>query len=160
MKQLGELLVDDYMTNQAICIDDSSRLTKAIRIMDNHEVSALPVVDNQGDMVGILSTSDLIEITHEIQADLSALTHVTEKTCNFLIQLLMDQGDTTLVRDVMTSNVETTTRETNLVVAARKLVDRHFHHLPVVDDAGKPVGILASSDFVRAVSDYGALLAG
>lgn len=160
MKQLGELLVNDYMTHQAICVDDSSRLTKAIRIMDDEDFSVLPVIDSQGNMVGILSSSDLIEITHEVQADLSALTYVNEKTRSFLIQMLMDQGDTTLVRDVMTSNVETTTPQTNLVVAARKLVDRHFHHLPVVDDSGKPIGILSSTDLVRAVSDYGAMMAG
>ncbi len=160
MKQLGELKVDDYMTHQAICVDDTSRLTQAIRIMDDQELTVLPVIDNQARLVGILSASDLIEITHEIQADLNALTYVTEKTRNFLIKLLMDQGDTTLVRDVMTSGVETITAQTNLVVAARKLVDRSYHHLPVVDKSGKPIGVLSTSDFVRAFSDYGALLAG
>lgn len=160
MKQLGELLVKDYMSHQAICVDDTSRLTQAIRIMDDNELSVLPVINNQGELVGILSASDLIEITHEIQADLNALTYVTEKTRNFLIKLLMDQGDTTLVRDVMTAGVETTTPQTNLVVAARKLVDRCYHHLPVTDDSGKPIGVLSTTDFVRAVSDYGALMAG
>lgn len=160
MKQLGELLVDDYMSHQAICVDDTSRLTQAIRIMDDKDLNVLPVVDNQGMLVGILSASDLIEITHEIQADLSALTYVTEKTRNFLINLLMDQGDTTIVRDVMTSGVDTTTPQTNLVVAAQKLVDRRYHHLPVVNESGKPIGVLSTSDFVRAFSDYGALLAG
>lgn len=160
MKQLGELLVDDYMTHQAICVDDTSRLTQAIRMMDDQELIVLPVVDNQGILVGILSASDLIEITHEIQADLSALTYVTEKTRNFLIKLLVDQGDTTLVRDVMSGGVETTTPQTNLVIAAHKLVNRHYHHLPVVEESGKPIGVLSTSDFVRAVSDYGAMLAG
>ena len=72
----------------------------------------------------------------------------------------MDQGDMTLVRDVMTAGVETTTPQTNLVVAARKLVDCRYHHLPVVDDSGKPIGVLSTTDFVRAVSDYGALMVG
>ena len=160
MKQLGELLVNDYMTHQAICVEDTDRLTQAIRTMDDNELSVLPVVNDKGNLVGILSASDLIEITHEIQADISALTYVTDKTREFLIQLLMDQGDTTLVRDVMTSGVETTTTSTNLVLAAKLLVNRNYHHLPVVDDSGKPIGVLATSDFVRAVSDYGALLAG
>lgn len=160
MKQLGELVVNDYMAQQAICIDDSSRLTQAIRVMDDNEISVLPVVDNQGILVGILSASDLIEITHEIQADISALTYVTEKTREFLIKLLIDQGDTTRVRDVMTAGVETTSATTNLVVAAQKLVDRHYHHLPVVDGSGKPIGVLSTSDLVRAIADYGATLAG
>ena len=160
MRQLGELCVGDYMTQQATVVEDSSRLTEAIRLMDNEGLSVLPVVDNQGQIVGILSQSDLIEITHEIQSDISALNYVTDKTREFLIRLLVDQGDTTIVRDVMTSPVETATPKMNLVMAAKKLIDRHYHHLPVVDESGVPIGILATSDFVRAFADYGVLLAG
>jgi CBS domain-containing membrane protein len=160
MRQLGELCVGDYMTHQAIVVDDTRRLTEAIRMLDDEKLSVLPVVDSQGQLVGILSQSDLIEITHEIQSDIGALNYVTEKTREFLIRLLIDQGDTTLVRDVMTSPVETTTSKLNLVMAAKKLIDRHYHHLPVVDDSGTPIGILSSSDFVRAFADYGVLLAG
>ena len=160
MRQLGELNVSDYMTPQASVVDDTRRLTEAIQILDKNELSVLPVVDSEGQMVGILSQSDLIEITHEIQSDISALNYVTDKTREFLIRLLIDQGDTTLVKDVMTSPVETATTKMNLVMAARKLIDRHYHHLPVVDEEGKPVGILSTSDFVRAFADYGVLLAG
>jgi CBS domain-containing membrane protein len=160
MRQLGELNVSDYMTPQAIVVDDTRRLTEAIQILDKNELSVLPVVDSEGQMIGILSQSDLIEITHEIQSDISALNYVTDKTREFLIRLLIDQGDTTLVKDVMTAPVETATTKMNLVMAARKLIDRHYHHLPVVDEEGKPVGILSTSDFVRAFADYGVLLAG
>ena len=160
MKQLGELTVADYMTPQAICIEQHSRLTKAIEIMDDQQVSVLPVVDGEGGLVGILSATDLIEITHEIQADLSGLSKAAPRTRAFLIRLLMDQGDTTLVHDVMTSGVETTTPQTNLVVAAQKLTDCDYHHLPVMGESGEPIGILATSDLVRAMADYGAMMAG
>ncbi len=160
MRQLGELIVGDYMTPQAVVVDDSKRLTEAIRLLDNEALSILPVVDGEGQLTGILSQSDLIEITHEIQSDISALNYVTDRTREFLIRLLIDQGDTTLVKDVMTSPVETTTPDTNLVMAAKKLIERHYHHLPVVDANGKPVGVLSTSDFVRAFADYGVLLAG
>jgi CBS domain-containing membrane protein len=160
MKKLGELTVGDYMTVQAIIVDDSKKLTHAIRLMDTESLLALPVIDNQGEVVGILSTRDLIEITHEIQSDLGALSYVTEKTQDFLIKMLIEQGDNTLVRDVMTAPVDTISPDANLIVAARKLMDREYHHLPVVDATGKPVGIISTTDFVRAVADYGATLAG
>lgn len=160
MKNLGELKVSKYMTHQAICVRESELLTEAIRILDDEGLSVLPVIDDQSRLVGILSTSDLIEITHELQSDITAMSYVRETTRAFLLKMLIDQGDTTFVRDVMTSPVETISPQTNLVVAARKLVDRSYHHLPVLDDAGTPIGILSTKDFVRAVSDYGALLAG
>ncbi len=160
MKKIGELKVSDYMTDQATVVDDTAKLSKAIGLMEKYRLSVLPVVDNQGEIVGILTNTDLIGITHEIQADISALNYVSEATRDFLIQMIMDQGDTTFVSDVMTSPVETITPKTNLVVAAKKLVDRNYHHLPVVDESGAPIGILTTTDFVRAICDHGAMVAG
>jgi CBS domain-containing protein len=160
MKHLGELTVGDYMTESAIVVDDTQKLTAAIRLMDVEQISILPVVDEAGDLAGILSVSDLISIIHEIQSDIGALSHVTDKTRDFLITMLTEQGDNTLVADVMTTPVQTVTPRTNLVVAARKLVDCQYHHLPVINDAGKTIGMLSTSDFVRAVADYGAIAAG
>jgi len=160
MKHIGELMVGDYMTESAIVVEDTEKLTAAIRMMDDENLAVLPVVDEAGNLAGILSASDLISITHEIQADIGALSYVTNKTQDFLIKLLVDQGDNTLVNDVMTSPVETTCASTNLVVAARKLVDLGYRHLPVVDESGKTIGIISTTDFVRAIADYGALAAG
>jgi CBS domain-containing membrane protein len=160
MKKIGELKVSDYMHEQAIIVDDTEKLSHAIGLMEHHRLSVLPVTDNQGQIVGILTNTDLIEITHDLQSDISALNYVTDTTREYLIKMIMDQGDTTFVRDVMTSPVDTVTPNMNLVVAARKLVDKHYHHLPVVDEAGKPIAILSTSDFVRAIADHGALVAG
>lgn len=160
MKQLGEIKVREYMTEQAIVIDDTARLTDAIRLMDVEKISVVPVVDEQGKLTGILSNRDLIELTYEIQSDLGAIHYVNEKTRDFLIQLLMDQGDNARVADVMTSPVSTISPETNLVVAAQLLNSCGFHHLPVVEESGTSIGILSTSDFVRAIAEKGALMAG
>lgn len=160
MKNLGELKVSEIMTCQAICIKATDRLTEAIQIMDDEGLSVLPVINHQRRLVGILSTSDLVEITHELQSDITSMSQMRDTTRRFLIKLLIEQGDKTLVRDVMTSPVETISPSSNLVVAARKIADRIYHHLPVVDESGTPVGMLSTKDFVRAIADYGALLAG
>ena len=160
MKRLGELSVADYMTPQAVVVDDTERLTRAIGILGEQRLSVLPVVDQDGIVVGILSNTDLLQVTHELQADIGALNYVNESTREFLLKMIIDQGDFTRVRDVMTAPVETISPETNLIVAARKLVDRNFHHLPVVDGRNAPIGVISTSDFVRAVADYGSLLAG
>jgi CBS domain-containing protein len=160
MKQLGELKVNDYMTKQTIVVDDTAKLTDAIRMMDDNQISVVPVVDDQGDLVGILSNRDLTGMLHEIQADLGALNHVNDETRDFLTQLLAEQGDNTRVLDVMTAPVETVIEGVNLVVAAQKLNERTYHHLPVVDSTGQSVGIISTSDFVRAIAEHGAIAAG
>lgn len=148
------------MAEDVVSIDDTARLTDAIRVLDEHRFGVLPVVDSQNVVIGILSTTDLIEIFHEIQSDLGALHIVNESTRDFLIQMLTDQGDNTLVRDVMTSPVQTIPVGTNLVVAAQMLHGKKYHHLPVVDDDGLAVGMLSASDFVRVIATHGASLAG
>ena len=100
MKQLGELKVKDYMTNQTIVVNDTAQLAEAIRMMDHNRLSVVPVINSQSEMVGILSDSDLIQMMHEIQADLGALNEVNVSTREFLIQMLMEQGDNTRVLDV------------------------------------------------------------
>ncbi len=160
MKQIGELTARDYMTELVIVVGDKSKLTEAIRIMDRNQLSAVPVVDDDENLVGILSNRDLIGMIGEVQSDLNALHHVNEKTREFFIQMLMDHGDSVRVLDVMTSPVETVHPEANLVVAARKLTNREFHHLPVVGEDKKPIGILSASDFVRAIAEHGAIAAG
>lgn len=160
MKQLDELAVRDYMTENVIIVDDTARLTEAIRLMDINSISAVPVVDEQGGLVGILSSSDLIEKVYDIQADLGALNHVNSNTREFLIKLLIDQGDNKRVKDAMTTPVTAVKEETNLVVASQKLIDRCIHHLPVVDANLELTGMISTTDIVRAVAEIGALAAG
>jgi len=158
--QLGEKRVSDYMTKDVISIDDTALLTVAIRRMDDRRISVLPVVDSQGALIGILSTMDLVQTFHEVNSDLGALSVVNDSTRDFLLQLLMEQGDNTRVCDVMTSPVVTTGPGTNLIVAAQMLTDKKYHHLPIVDDNQQPIGMLSTSDLVRALAEQGARLAG
>lgn len=160
MNQLGERKVVDFMTEDVKVVEDNAKLSDAIRILDKNQLSATPVVDSQNVVVGLLSTSDLLEIFHETQCDLNALHCVTDMTRDFLIQLLTDAGDNTRVCDVMRSPVETVSPSTNLIVAAQRLVKKRYHHMPVVDEDGQPIGMISTFDFVRAVAEHGAAMSG
>jgi CBS domain-containing protein len=148
------------MTPQAVVVNGDDSLSEAIQTMEDRRINALPVVNVQGEIVGILTATDLLGITHEIQSDISSFSNASSSTRNFFLRMITVQGKSTLVADVMTSPVETVSRNDNLVVAARKLVERKFHHLPVTDKSGRVVGILSTTDFVRVVAEHGALLAG
>jgi CBS domain-containing protein len=160
MKPLGELHVEDYMTPQVVVVSGNELLSEAIQTMEERHVNALPVVNDAGRIIGILTATDLVGISHEIQSDISSLSSASRSTRNFFLKMIAVQGKNTVVADVMTSPVETVSRQDNLIVAARKLVERKFHHLPVTDSFGKVVGILSTTDFVRAVADHGSTLAG
>ena len=160
MIQLGEKRVSEFMTKSVISVEDTGRLSDAIRIMDDNRLSAVPVLDSQAAIVGILSTSDMLNVFHEIQSDLNALHVVNDDTRDFLLKLLTEAGDNTRVCDVMTKPVVTADANMNLVMAARLMADKHYHHLPIVSDKGSPIGMLSTSDFVRAIAMHGATMAG
>lgn len=160
MKQLGELIVADVMTGNPICARLTDRLADAIRQFDDRGVSAMPVVDNGRSIVGILSLVDLLSEIREVHGDISAMTLVGNKTRTFLLKLLAEDEEQTTVADVMTQPVETVFPETNAVVAAKRMLQGGFRHLPVVDPEDRVVGMLSATDFVRAFAQRAPLLAG
>ncbi len=90
----------------------------SIRTMIDHHVGAVAVLDDERRVAGIFSERD------------------------FLRKLALNWRDpeTTPVRDFMTTPVELATGETGPGEALVTMVDRHFRHLPIVDNDGQPAG--------------------
>lgn len=158
--KIGEQCVRDLMTPNAIVVSEHDSVVDAFRKFELHGISALPVVNERNQVTGILSVFDVISITREMQSDLNALPLLTEESRDFLIQMLIHQGDQNKVAEVMTQPVRTIEADANLVFAAREMIQNGFRHLPVVDDVGHPIGMISTTDFVRAIAETGALLAG
>lgn len=93
----------------------------AIRKMLDRHVGAVGVVDGEGRVAGIFTERDVLR-----KLSLSRL-----------------DPDVTPVRDLMTTPVEMATQETGPGEAMATMVERHFRHLPVVDNNGKLLGILS-----------------
>jgi CBS domain-containing protein len=54
------------------------------------------------------------------------------------------------VKEIMTAPLVTVTEDTSLKDCALTMKERHFHHLPVVDEGGKVIGMISSTDFLVA----------
>lgn len=159
--KLGEKCVADLVDRHVIAAVDTHALADAVMMMDSQGLSAVPVVDCHNRVVGILTASDLVNLFHRWQHDSAVFNLMSDGLRASLLQLLMESDESDLcVRDVMTSPVVTVSENTNLVVAAQIMSDKCYHHLPVVDTNGAPVGILSTSDFVRAIAEHGASMAG
>ena len=158
MNDITDLTVCDLMTKNVVTIESSARIPEAIKLLEQERIGALPVVDDQNSVVGILSMTDLIGMIVELQSDLSALHSADTRTRDFLIELITGYGENTTVQAVMTSPVETVPAETNLMIAAQILDSKNYHHLPVVDESKRPIGMLSTTDFMRAFAQHGMLL--
>lgn len=153
MSSATDIRVTDCMTRDVISVNRNATLTEAIRSMEHNCLSALPVVDGQGCVCGVLSTADLIALTYEFQCDVSVLPHVSPIVRKTLTDALAADNAAVKVSNAMTPDVESISGQANLREAARKLIDNACHHLPVVDESKMPIGIISTTDIVRALAD-------
>ena len=130
--------VGEWMTLAVVTLRPDMRTPDAVAMLRNHGVGGAPVVE-AGRLVGIATVSDLVALAPRAHA-----------TGPFL-RPLRNQPEW-CVRDVMSKSVCVATAEEPLVEAVIKMDDREVDRLPVVDADGRPVGILAREDVVRAVA--------
>ena len=132
-------LVQDIMTSEVTTLKRNEKLTIADDVMQLGRIRHLPVLDDdEQEVVGIVSQRDLFR--GALAQALGYGQHARRKVLGTL-----------LVKDVMTTDVITTTPETPLAEAARVLMERKIGSLPVVKD-GRLVGILTEGDFVALVA--------
>jgi len=127
------LTVGQLMTPDPITVLESALLSDSVRLMEEHEVSGLPVVDGDGVLVGMISETDVVR------------ARGTEH--------LWHRWPGLRVRHLMHSPVVTADAQMAMGEAAQIMERAHVHRLVVVDDEQvRPVGIISTSDLVRALA--------
>jgi nucleotide-binding universal stress UspA family protein/predicted transcriptional regulator len=149
---VGHPLVRDVMTRDLTTVSADDSLIVAIRKLLRRRVSGAPVVDADGNLVGVLSEADLLEWQSKITKTLIA--EGTLKASEYARRLAAET-----VRSVMT-HPATTVFETALALDAIELFrDRNLGRLPVVSD-GKLVGIVTRSDVLWSMLRQSVISAG
>jgi CBS domain-containing protein len=141
---------DQMMSRHVITIGADADLVDAIKTMLKHGVSGLPVVDQAGKLVGILSKSDFLR-----RAEIG-----TERKRGRLLTFLAGPDKVAFdfkrehgrnVGEIMTPKPATITADTPVEEIARIMDSRHVKRLPVVN-GDKIVGIVTHSDFLPAIA--------
>jgi len=142
----------DVMTRTLVAVTSETRLREVARILLEHHISAVPVLDSSGKVIGIVSEGDLIgrdnAAEREARRDwwLTLLAEGEALNPEFLATL-RDLDRT--AQDVMSAPVVTVDEMTEVRGIARLLADRNIKRVPVVRD-GKAVGIVSRADLLRA----------
>jgi acetoin utilization protein AcuB len=128
-------LVRERMSNQPVTITDQTPITEALRVMRQHQVRRLPVLNAAGDLVGIVSEKDLL------YASPSPATSLSIYEMHYMLSRL-------LVSELMTREIITVAPDVPLEEAARIMADNKIGGLPVVENA-KLVGIITETDIFK-----------
>ena len=125
--------VRDVMTKGAVSVPADSPISEAARLLDTYRISGLPVVDRDGQLVGVVSQTDLLRarVIDHLWAALPGLA----------------------VRHLMTAPAVTAREGMPLDEAASLMEKRQIHRLVVVGADGRtPIGVLSVSDLVHEMA--------
>ena len=119
--------VREVMTRDLVTVPPSASIREAARAMHFRKVGSVLVVDESGKLVGIFTERDLVKVVAEGK---SLDAPVSEAMSRDLI--VAKEGD-------------------SITAIAHKMLEKWIRHIPVVDDEGKPVGIVSIRDVLRHV---------
>ncbi|WP_196512364.1 CBS domain-containing protein [Nostoc sp. NZL] len=146
--------VADVMSRDPIVVRGETPLKEAIQILAERHISGLPVVDDVGKLVGIISETDLMwqETGVTPPAYIMFLDSVIylKNPATYERDLHKALGQT--VGEVMSKNPITISPDKTLREAATIMHDRKVHRLPVLEGTGQVIGILTRGDIIRAMA--------
>ncbi|GAA0519282.1 CBS domain-containing protein [Halorubrum aquaticum] len=128
MNEIEDVFVARLMTTDLHTVTPDTLVEDAAAVLLDNDISSALVVED-GRLVGILTTTDFVEIVAKSQP----------------------KAETTVER-YMTPDPITAGAQDVVSEVAATMIDHGFHHVPVVDDEGTPIGIITTSDFAAYVS--------
>jgi len=132
--------VSALMSHPVVTVTPDASIKDAARLLVTHGISALPVVDSAGELVGIISEADLLSI--ETRPDPRSQAMPIHPTAGSTPQA---------VSDVMTRKVITVTADSEVADAARVMIEADVKRLPVIRGR-RLVGIVSRRDLVKVIA--------
>jgi CBS domain-containing protein len=146
---LPDVQVEEIMTRTVTTVHPEAPLAEVVEKLLDKDYTALPVVDETGHVVGIISDTDLLE-RGDMEVSLSLKKAVDPDLARALIACLRQVTKT--VAQVMTSEPVTIGPHASLSEAARLMSKQNLKRLPVVDADGRLLGVLGRLDILTALA--------
>lgn len=141
----------DVMVSPVITVTENDTVRDVAKLLIANHISAVPVVDHSGRLVGIVSEADLMHRTET----------KTERSTSWWLSLISDdhtlagdyvQSHARKVKDVMTTDVQTAQPDTPLVEIADMFEENQIKRVPILNAAGDLVGIVSRANIIQAVA--------
>ena len=143
---LSRVLVKEVMTKGVIAVKRDADLHEASRLLSEHRISGMPVVDDNNRVIGVISEADLL-----VLAGMNKKHTFKDVLRTILGETVPSRAGGKRVEDVMSFPPITSKMDDQVVDVAKILDERRIKRLPVVDNQGKLLGIISRADIVRAI---------
>jgi CBS domain-containing protein len=141
---MSALLVRDVMSTSVVTVAPDLGYKQIVDLLVEFGVSAVPVVDGERRVLGVVSEADLLHKVEFNGADVHARLFERRRQ-----RLAKEKATGETAESLMTAPAVTIAASAGLPEAARIMEHRNVKRLPVLDDGGKLIGIVARRDLLR-----------
>lgn len=127
---LSTILVKDYMSAKLVTLTPDTDVFEAIKKLLDSRITSAPVIDDEGNLVGMFSEKDSMKV---------------------VLEAAYNQGMAGKVSEYMSHSSETVEGESSIVDAAEKFLGTEMRSFPVFEDVDL-IGIISRTDVLRALS--------
>lgn len=142
----------DIMSTEIITVSPTTSVSELAQILTNHKINGVPVVDEGGNLQGVVTENDLIyqKKNVHIPTVLTILDSVIylESPENLKKEMHKITGST--VADIYTQPVVTIDKNTPIEEIATIMAEKNIHTIPVLED-GKIVGVVGTRDILMTL---------
>jgi len=136
--------VGDVMTRDVITVSPETTYREVVDTLVEHAVSAVPVVDASGHVLGVVSEGDLLHKVEAVDEQRAPLDFMRPSR-----RIAARKAHGAVASEFMTAPPVTIVASASVVEAARELEAREIKRLPVTDENGRLVGIISRRDVLR-----------
>jgi CBS domain-containing protein len=147
------MTVKELMTAPVVTVDENMLAVDVARVLQEHDIGAVVVVDASGQLRGIVTESDFTGIGRCVPFSLAIAPVVFGARAATIAELerIYAMARQLRARQIMSDKVQTAEESEEIGAVVPRMLARNLRHVPVVRN-GKPVGMLARHDIMKLVA--------
>lgn len=149
----GRLTLRDIMTPDPACAHPSDTVREVARVLTDDEISGVPVINERGAVVGVITRGDLLRRCIEGPQGPRRGTMLELMAEGMSRERSFDADDLGTVEEFMSTDLVTCFPDCSPARAARRMVERNVHRVIVVNEAMEPLGIVSALDLLTCLPD-------
>ncbi len=143
----------DIMTTEVITVTPEQTVKDVAKLLVDHKVSGVPVVDDDHRVVGVVTEADLLVRSQKLKTPsyIQLLGGIIYLDSVREFEEELKKTVAVLVKDIMTEDVIVVTEDTDVEDIATKMAEENINRIPVVDGE-KLVGIVSRADIIKSLA--------
>ncbi|WP_042460732.1 CBS domain-containing protein [Neobacillus dielmonensis] len=145
--------VRDFMIRNIITVKNTTTVKELISILETNRIGGVPVVDDKGNLVGVVSDGDIVRFLSPNKEKVYLAYYVTYiEEAQKIEDVLRERMNTPVEKIMVRKNIKTLAPDDDFESAIRLISKHHFKKIPVVNGAGRVIGIISRGDIIHTLS--------